>query len=266
MPFALSLSEGRFFLLTAPEEKNGPSTSSGRTDMLRSTQINGSKFDMTQSLTNGEMRLPADWRDLFALTKPRVMSLVVFTALCGLLAAPGHVHPVLGFSSILAIALGAGASGALNQWYEAGLDAKMKRTAGRPLPAGRLDPQTALHFGVGLAAFSVFLMLFAANWQAAALLTVSILFYVLVYTIWLKPRTPQNIVIGGAAGAFPPLIGWVAATGSVAPLPVLLFLLIFLWTPPHFWALALFVRSDYAAAGIPMMPVVAGEQIGRAPV
>ncbi|GAA0863228.1 heme o synthase [Sphingopyxis soli] len=218
---------------------------------------------MAQSLTHGATTLPADWRDLFALTKPRVMSLVVFTALCGLLAAPGSVHPVLAFSSILAIALGAGASGALNQWYEAGLDAKMKRTAGRPLPAGRLDPQTALQFGVGLAAFSVFLMLFAANWQAAALLTVSILFYVFVYTMWLKPRTPQNIVIGGAAGAFPPLIGWVAATGGVAPLPVLLFLLIFLWTPPHFWALALFVRSDYAAAGIPMMPVVAGETSTR---
>ena len=218
---------------------------------------------MAQSLTQDGMTLPADWRDLFALTKPRVMSLVIFTALCGLLAAPGHVHPVLAFSSILAIALGAGASGALNQWYEAGLDAKMKRTAGRPLPAGRLDPQTALHFGVGLAAFSVFLMLFAANWQAALLLTASILFYVFVYTMWLKPRTPQNIVIGGAAGAFPPLIGWVAATGDVAPLPVLLFLLIFLWTPPHFWALALFVRSDYAAAGIPMMPVVAGERSTR---
>ncbi|WP_422061758.1 heme o synthase [Sphingopyxis sp.] len=218
---------------------------------------------MAQSLTHGEPALPADWRDLFALTKPRVMSLVVFTALCGLLAAPGSVHPVLAFSSILAIALGAGASGALNQWYEAGLDAKMKRTAGRPLPAGRLDPQTALQFGVGLAAFSVFLMLFAANWQAAVLLTVSILFYVFVYTMWLKPRTPQNIVIGGAAGAFPPLIGWVAATGSIAPLPVLLFLLIFLWTPPHFWALALFMRSDYAAAGIPMMPVVAGETSTR---
>ena len=218
---------------------------------------------MAQSLTHGATALPADWRDLFALTKPRVMSLVVFTALCGLLAAPGSVHPVLAFSSILAIALGAGASGALNQWYEAGLDAKMKRTAGRPLPAGRLDPQTALQFGVGLAAFSVFLMLFAANWQAAVLLTVSILFYVFVYTMWLKPRTPQNIVIGGAAGAFPPLIGWVAATGSVAPLPVQLFLLIFLWTPPHFWALALFVRSDYAAAGIPMMPVVAGETSTR---
>ena len=218
---------------------------------------------MAQSLTHGETALPADWRDLFALTKPRVMSLVVFTALCGLLAAPGSVHPVLAFSSILAIALGAGASGALNQWYEAGLDAKMKRTAGRPLPAGRLDPQTALQFGVGLAAFSLFLMLFASNWQATVLLAGSILFYVLVYTMWLKPRTPQNIVIGGAAGAFPPLIGWVAATGSVAPLPVLLFLLIFLWTPPHFWALALFVRSDYAAAGIPMMPVVAGEKSTR---
>lgn len=218
---------------------------------------------MAHGLTHGATTLPADWRDLFALTKPRVMSLVVFTALCGLLAAPGHVHPVLAFSSILAIALGAGASGALNQWYEAGLDAKMKRTANRPLPAGRLDPQTALHFGVGLAAFSVFLMLFAANWQAALLLTASILFYVVVYTMWLKPRTPQNIVIGGAAGAFPPLIGWLAATGSFAPLPVLLFLLIFLWTPPHFWALALFVRSDYAAAGIPMMPVVAGETSTR---
>ena len=218
---------------------------------------------MAQSLTHAETALPADWRDLFALTKPRVMSLVVFTALCGLLAAPGAVHPVLAFSSILAIALGAGASGALNQWYEAGLDAKMKRTAGRPLPAGRLDPQTALQFGIGLAAFSLFLMLFASNWQATLLLLASILFYVFVYTMWLKPRTPQNIVIGGAAGAFPPLIGWVAATGSIAPLPVMLFLLIFLWTPPHFWALALFVRSDYAAAGIPMMPVVAGETSTR---
>jgi len=218
---------------------------------------------MAQSLTHDAMTLPADWRDLFALTKPRVMSLVVFTALCGLLAAPSDVHPVLGFSSILAIALGAGASGALNQWYEAGLDAKMKRTAGRPLPAGRLDPQTALQFGVGLAAFSLFLMLFASNWQATLLLAGSILFYVFIYTMWLKPRTPQNIVIGGAAGAFPPLIGWVAATGSIAPLPVMLFLLIFLWTPPHFWALALFMRSDYAAAGIPMMPVVAGETSTR---
>jgi protoheme IX farnesyltransferase len=202
--------------------------------------------------------LPADWRDLVALTKPRVMSLVVFTGLCGLLTAPVHVHPVLGFAAILCIALGAGAAGALNQWYEADLDAKMKRTASRPLPAGRMDRQTALHFGVGLAVFSVVLMDVAANHLAAAILAVSILFYVLVYTVWLKPRTAQNIVIGGAAGAFPPLIGWAAATGDVSALPALLFAVIFLWTPPHFWALSLFVRSDYAAAGVPMMPVVAG--------
>ena len=164
----------------------------------------------------------------------------------------------LGFTAILCIALGAGAGGALNQWYEADLDAKMRRTAKRPLPAGRMDRQSALHFGVGLAFFSVLLMGLATNWLAAAMLAASILFYVLVYTVWLKPRTPQNIVIGGAAGAFPPLIGWVAATGHIAPLPLLLFAIIFLWTPPHFWALSLFVRSDYAAAGIPMLPVVAG--------
>jgi protoheme IX farnesyltransferase len=203
-------------------------------------------------------RLPADWRDLFALTKPRVMSLVVFTGFCGLLVAPVHVHPVLGFAAVLCIALGAGAAGALNQWYEADLDALMKRTASRPLPAGRMDKQTALHFGVGLAFFSVVLMDLAANRLAAAILAVSILFYVLVYTVWLKRRTAQNIVIGGAAGAFPPVIGWVAATGHVAMLPLLLFAIIFLWTPPHFWALSLFVRSDYANAGVPMLPVVAG--------
>jgi len=202
--------------------------------------------------------LPADWRDLVALTKPRVMSLVVFTALCGLLAAPAAVHPVLGFTAVLCVALGAGAAGALNQWYEADLDAQMRRTANRPLPAGRLDPQTALHFGVGLAVFSVVLMDLAANHLAALLLAASILFYVLVYTVWLKRRTAQNIVIGGAAGAFPPLIGWVAATGRIDLLPLLLFAIIFLWTPPHFWALSLFVRSDYAAAKVPMLPVVAG--------
>jgi protoheme IX farnesyltransferase len=202
--------------------------------------------------------LPADWRDLLALTKPRVMSLVVFTALCGLLIAPVSLPPVLGFTAILCIALGAGACGALNQWYEADIDAKMRRTASRPLPAGRMDRQSALHFGVGLAFFSVLLMGLATNWLAAALLAVSILFYVIVYTVWLKPRTTQNIVIGGAAGAFPPLIGWVAATGHVSALPLLLFAIIFLWTPPHFWALSLFVRSDYAAAGIPMLPVIAG--------
>src|SRR4029079_15090167 len=197
------------------------------------------------------------------LTKPRVMSLVVFTGLCGLLAAPVALPPVLAFTAILCIALGAGAAGALNQWYEADLDAKMRRTANRPLPARRMDRQTALHFGVGLGAFSVVLMDLATNHLAALLLAVSILFYVLIYTVWLKRRTAQNIVIGGAAGAFPPLIGWVAATGQVARLPLLLFAIIFLWTPPHFWALSLFVRSDYAAAGIPMLPVVAGVENTR---
>src|SRR5881628_1700338 len=207
--------------------------------------------------------LPADWRDILALTKPRVMSLVVFSGLCGMLAAPQLPPLVLGFTAILCIALGAGACGALNQWYEADIDAKMRRTAKRPLPDGRMDRQSALHFGVGLGGFSVLLMGLATNWFAATLLAISILFYVLVYTVWLKPRTPQNIVIGGAAGAFPPLIGWVAATGHVAALPLLLFAIIFLWTPPHFWALSLFVRSDYAAAGIPMLPVVAGVENTR---
>ena len=202
--------------------------------------------------------LPADWRDLLALTKPRVMSLVVFTGLCGMLAAPVLPPLAIGFAAVLCIALGAGAAGALNQWYESDLDARMRRTATRPLPAGRMDRQTALHFGVGLSAFSVILMDVAANHLAAALLAGSILFYVLVYTVWLKRRTPQNIVIGGAAGAFPPLIGWVAATGTIDPLPLLLFAIIFLWTPPHFWALSLFVRSDYAAAGVPMLPVTDG--------
>jgi heme o synthase len=218
---------------------------------------------MTATVLDQTTPLPADWRDLLALTKPRVMSLVVFTGLCGMLAAPAAIHPVLGFTAILCIALGAGAAAALNMWYEADLDAKMKRTASRPIPAGRLDRQTALHFGVGLSFFSVLLMGLATNWLAAAILAVSILFYVLVYTIWLKRRTPQNIVIGGAAGAFPPVIGWAAATGDVTLLPILLFTLIFFWTPPHFWALSLFVRSDYAAAGVPMLPVVAGPKATR---
>ena len=213
---------------------------------------------MNTVTTTADVALPADWRDLLALTKPRVMYLVVFTGLCGLLVAPELPPFVLGYTAILCIALGAGASGALNQWYEADIDAKMRRTANRPLPAGRIDRQSALHFGVGLAFFSVLLMGLATNWLAAIMLAVSILFYVLVYTMWLKPRTAQNIVIGGAAGAFPPLIGWVSATGHFAALPLLLFAIIFLWTPPHFWALSLFVRSDYAAAGIPMLPVVAG--------
>jgi heme o synthase len=217
---------------------------------------------MTTTVMNTDT-LPADWRDFLALTKPRVMSLVVFTGLAGLIAAPGSIHPVLGFAAVLAIALGAGAAAALNQWYESDIDALMKRTAERPIPAGRMDRQTALHFGVGLSFFSVLLMGFATNWFAAGLLAISILYYVLVYTVWLKRRTPQNIVIGGAAGAFPPVIGWAAATGDVTLLPVLMFALIFLWTPPHSWALALFVKTDYAKAGVPMMPVVAGDKATR---
>jgi len=215
------------------------------------------------SAVDTPMMLPAEWRDFLALTKPRVMTLVVFTGLCGMLAAPVGIDPVLGFTAILCIALGAGAAGALNQWYEADIDAVMRRTQKRPLPAGRMDRQAALHFGVGLSIFSVVLMGLAVNYAAAAILLVSILFYVLIYTVWLKRRTPQNIVIGGAAGAFPPLIGWAAATGEVAMLPVLLFATVFLWTPPHFWSLALFVQTDYANAGVPMLPVVAGERATR---
>ena len=218
---------------------------------------------MTTTALPQSCDLPADWRDFVALTKPRVMALVVFTALCGLLAAPGSIHPVIGFTAILSIALAGGAAGALNQWYEADIDALMKRTSGRPLPAGRMERHSALHFGVGLGSFSVILMGLAVNWLSAAILAFSILFYVVVYTVWLKRRTPQNIVIGGAAGAFPPLIGWAAVTGNVSLLPLLLFTIIFLWTPPHFWALSLFVRSDYAAAGVPMLPVVAGPTATR---
>lgn len=213
--------------------------------------------------TTTATQLPADWRDFFALTKPRVMSLVVFTGLCGMIAAPGHIHPVLGFTAILCIAMGAGGAAALNQWWEADLDAGMKRTAGRPLPQGRMDRTSARDFGVGLSAASVLLMGLAIGWLAGAILAVSIFYYSVVYTIWLKPRTPQNIVIGGGAGAFPPLIGWVAVTGQITLMPVLLFAIIFFWTPPHFWALALFVKSDYAKVGIPMMPVVAGEASTR---
>ncbi len=215
---------------------------------------------MTQTVT---IPLPADWRDFFALTKPRVMSLVIFTGLCGLLAAPVTINPVLGFTAILCIAIGAGGAAALNMWWEADLDAGMKRTAARPIPAGRMDPTAARDFGIALSVLSVLLMGLAIGWLTAAILAVSIVYYAVVYTIWLKPRTPQNIVIGGGAGAFPPLIGWVAATGHVTAMPVLLFAIIFFWTPPHFWALALFVQSDYAKVGIPMMPVVAGETSTR---
>ncbi|MGZ3250177.1 MAG: heme o synthase [Croceibacterium sp.] len=207
--------------------------------------------------------LPSEWRDYFALTKPRVMSLVVFTGLCGLLAAPGHINPVLGFTAVLCIAVGAGGAGALNQWWEADLDARMKRTAKRPLPQGRMPRTNARDFGVALSVGSVLTMGLAVNWLSAIVLAISILYYAVVYTIWLKPRTPQNIVIGGGAGAFPPLIGWVAVTGHITLMPVLLFAIIFMWTPPHFWALALFVQTDYAKAGIPMLPVVSGQATTR---
>jgi len=207
--------------------------------------------------------LPAEWRDFFALTKPRVMSLVIFTGLCGLLAAPERIHPVLAFTAILCIAVGAGGAAALNQWWEADIDAGMKRTAARPLPQGRMNRTDARDFGIGISAGSVVLMGLAVGVLPAVILAISILYYAVVYTIWLKPRTPQNIVIGGGAGAFPPLIGWVAATGHISLMPVLLFAIIFFWTPPHFWALALFVKSDYAKVGIPMLPVVAGEKATR---
>ena len=200
----------------------------------------------------------AEVADFVALMKPRVMSLVVFTAFVGLVLAPGHFHPVLGFAALVCIAVGAGAAGALNMWYDADIDAVMTRTARRPIPAGRVLPGEALGFGATLAGGSVLMLGLAANWFAAALLAFTIFFYVAIYTVWLKRATPQNIVIGGAAGAFPPMIGWAAATGGVALESALLFLIIFLWTPPHFWALALLRSGEYARAGIPMLPVVAG--------
>ncbi len=196
--------------------------------------------------------------DYIALMKPRVMSLVVFTALVGLMVAPGHLHPVLGFASLLCIAIGAGAAGALNMWFDADVDAVMSRTKSRPVPAGRVLPQEALGFGMTLAVGSVAVLGLVANWLAAGLLAFTIFFYVAIYTAWLKRSTPQNIVIGGAAGAFPPMIGWAAATGAIGLESILMFLIIFFWTPPHFWALSLWRSDDYARAGIPMLPVVAG--------
>jgi protoheme IX farnesyltransferase len=196
--------------------------------------------------------------DYWALLKPRVMSLVVFTGFAGLWLAPGHLHPVLAGVAILCIAVGAGASGAINMWYDRDIDAVMNRTMGRPIPSGRIQPSEALGFGVILGSGAVILMGLAVNPMAGALLALTIGFYVFVYTMWLKRRTPQNIVIGGAAGAFPPMIGWAAVTGDIGLPSLLLFGLIFFWTPPHFWALALFRSGDYAKAGVPMLPVVAG--------
>jgi protoheme IX farnesyltransferase len=217
--------------------------------------------DLTRPLAPGLTRAQpslAGVEDYIALLKPRVMSLVVFTALVGLLVAPGHVHPVIGFTALLCIAIGAGASGALNMWYDADIDAVMTRTLRRPIPAGRVQPAEALAFGATLAVGSVLVFGVLVNWFAAALLAFTIFFYVFVYTMWLKRSTPQNIVIGGAAGAFPPVVGWAAVTGDISLAPVLMFLIIFFWTPPHFWALSLLKCDDYARAGIPMLPVVSG--------
>ncbi len=197
--------------------------------------------------------------DFFALMKPRVMSLVVLTALTGMVAAPGSINPVLGFIAILMIAIGAGASGALNMWYDADIDGRMQRTAARPIPRGRVTADDALAFGTFLSVASVLTLGLLINWVAAGLLAFTILFYLVIYTIWLKRRTPQNIVIGGAAGAFPPMVGWACMTGQLVSLEsALLFAIIFLWTPPHFWALALYRCRDYATVGVPMLPVVAG--------
>jgi protoheme IX farnesyltransferase len=201
--------------------------------------------------------------DYFALMKPRVMSLVVFTALVGLVVAPGHMHPVMGFTALLCIAVGAGAAGALNMWYDADIDVVMTRTRRRPIPMGRIQPGEALAFGLILSVGSVIVLGLLVNPLAGGLLALTIAFYIGIYTAWLKRLTPQNIVIGGAAGSFPPMIGWAAATGSLSFEPVLLFLLIFFWTPPHFWALALYRSDDYARAGVPMLPVVAGEKETR---
>jgi protoheme IX farnesyltransferase len=201
--------------------------------------------------------------DFVQLMKPRVMSLVVFSALTGMVVAPGTIHPVLGIIALLAITIGAGASGALNMWYDADIDARMARTAARPIPRGRLTRDEALSFGVVLSVFSILTLGVLVNWTAGALLAITIAFYLFVYTMWLKRRTPQNIVIGGAAGAFPPMIGWAAVTGSVSLESVVLFLIIFVWTPPHFWALALYRCRDYARVGVPMLPVVAGPEETR---
>ncbi|MEX0369603.1 MAG: heme o synthase [Tateyamaria sp.] len=201
--------------------------------------------------------------DYFALLKPRVMSLVVFTALVGLLAAPVSVHPVIAFASILFVAIGAGASGALNMWWDADIDAVMKRTAKRPIPAGKVTPDEAKILGVALSGMSVMMLALSANLLAAGLLAFTIFFYAVIYSMWLKRATPQNIVIGGAAGAFPPVIGWVIATGSLSVEAWLMFALIFMWTPPHFWALALFMKSDYDDAGVPMLTVTHGRKATR---
>jgi heme o synthase len=213
---------------------------------------------MSVTLSHAEPSI-AGVGDYIALMKPRVMSLVVFTAFVGLAIAPGHLHPVIAATALICIAVGAGAAGALNMWYDADIDARMARTQNRPVPAGRVAPREALAFGITLAGFAIVVLGLLVNVIAGALLAGTIGFYVLIYTMWLKRRTPQNIVIGGAAGALPPMIGWASVTGGLAVEPILLFLIIFFWTPPHFWALSLYRAQDYARAGVPMLPVVAGE-------
>ena len=207
--------------------------------------------------------MPGDVRDWLTLLKPRVITLVVFTGLVGLLVAPGHLHPVLALTAVLCIAVGAGASSAINMWFDRDIDAVMRRTVSRPIPAGRISAGGALGFGIVLAVASVLVLYLATNTAAAAVLALSIMFYVFIYTMWLKRRTPQNIVIGGAAGAFPPVIGWAAVTGSVDIYPLLMFAIVFFWTPPHFWALSLYAHADYERAGVPMLPVVAGARTTR---
>jgi protoheme IX farnesyltransferase len=215
------------------------------------------------SLSAGEMIVEADYHDWIALLKPRVLTLVVFTGAIGLWVAPGHLNAVLAFTAILCITVAAGACGAINMWYDRDIDAIMRRTRNRPIPAGRIQPGSALGFGVTLAVGSVLVMGLAVNLPAALILALSICFYVFVYTVWLKRRTPQNIVIGGAAGAFPPVIGWAAVTGSVDLIPLVMFAIVFIWTPPHFWSLALWANDDYRRAGVPMLPVVAGAKETR---
>jgi protoheme IX farnesyltransferase len=218
----------------------------------------GAEFTAGSVVAAGHEPSIASVGDYVALMKPRVMSLVVFTALVGLVIAPGHMHPVIAFTALLCIAVGAGAAGALNMWYDADIDAVMTRTSNRPIPQRRIAPGEALAFGIVLAGFSVGTLGLLVSWLAAGLLAFTVFFYIVVYTAWLKRSTPQNIVIGGAAGAFPPMIGWAAATGGISLEPWLLFLIIFFWTPPHFWALSLTRTEDYARARIPMLPVVAG--------
>ena len=218
-----------------------------------------SLVDRSERLTEAADVSLADPGDYFALLKPRVMSLVVFTALAGMLIAPGPIHPVLAAGALIAVAVGAGASGALNMWYDADIDALMHRTRSRPVPAGRISPDEALTFGLVLSALSVFTLGVVANWFAAGLLAFTIFFYAVIYTMWLKRSTPQNIVIGGAAGAFPPMIGYAAMTGAASLESFILFAIIFIWTPPHFWALALLKSGEYEKAGVPMMPNVMGE-------